>query len=355
MREPIEQKRLGSPRARTSIWASRMVTSSRGRAGQHERHRRSASHLRSGSADCRRLRPLPIPYRAVATDMVTGKMVVLDRGDLATAMRASMAVPGAFAPVPGTVTCSADGGQVRNIPIDVARGTCARSSSSSLVEPETPPEKLVQSTQLVARSMEVMLEANENVQLATLTDRDLRIDVPMGDIGSTQFQRVPEAIPLGEAAARKVADRLAAYTVPEAEYIAWRNSVTKRQGIDVRVAAVAFRGLERVNAEYLRTLTRIKRATDVNAEAISHDAMRMSALKDVDTVAYRLEGMPRARRWSGCPRILGGAQRPESQHGRVRRRRRGHEVLLGAQYVRHWLNDRGGQCATMSRWATRAC
>src|SRR5687767_8004757 len=42
---------------------------------------------------------LPIPYRAVATDMVTGKMVVLKDGDLATAMRASMAIPGAFAPV----------------------------------------------------------------------------------------------------------------------------------------------------------------------------------------------------------------------------------------------------------------
>ncbi len=39
---------------------------------------------------------LPIPYRAVATDMVTGNMVVLDHGDIATAMRASMAIPGAF-------------------------------------------------------------------------------------------------------------------------------------------------------------------------------------------------------------------------------------------------------------------
>jgi NTE family protein len=42
---------------------------------------------------------LPIPYRAIATDMVSGQMVVLDDGDLATAMRASMAIPGAFAPV----------------------------------------------------------------------------------------------------------------------------------------------------------------------------------------------------------------------------------------------------------------
>ncbi len=42
---------------------------------------------------------LPIPFRAVATDMQSGEMVVLDRGDLALAMRASMAVPGVFSPV----------------------------------------------------------------------------------------------------------------------------------------------------------------------------------------------------------------------------------------------------------------
>src|SRR6187549_958206 len=68
---------------------------------------------------------LPIPYRAVATDMVTGQMVVLDKGDLATAMRASMAIPGAFAPVLMDPWILNDGGLVRNIPIDVARNLCA--------------------------------------------------------------------------------------------------------------------------------------------------------------------------------------------------------------------------------------
>ena len=68
---------------------------------------------------------LPIPFRAVATDMVTGKMVVLDKGDLATAMRASMAIPGAFAPVIMDNMILNDGGLVRNIPIDVARDLCA--------------------------------------------------------------------------------------------------------------------------------------------------------------------------------------------------------------------------------------
>ena len=55
---------------------------------------------------------LPIPYRAVATDMVSSKMIVLGEGDLATAMRASMAIPGGFAPVIMDKMILSDGGNL---------------------------------------------------------------------------------------------------------------------------------------------------------------------------------------------------------------------------------------------------
>jgi NTE family protein len=230
---------------------------------------------------------LPIPYRAVATDMVTGNMVVLKEGDLATAMRASMAIPGAFAPVVLKDYILTDGGQVRNIPVDVARETCEDVVIVvNLVEPPTPPEKLVQATQLLTRSMEVMLEANKNIQLATLTDKDLRIDVYMGDIGTADFPRVPDTIPLGEQAARKVADKLGRFSVPAAEYVAWRDRVTTHQAVDVRVAQVRFEGLDKVNPEYLRSRTRIRPGDNVTIDAISDDAMRMAVLDDVESVAY---------------------------------------------------------------------
>ena len=62
---------------------------------------------------------LPIPYRAVATNMVTGKEVVFDRGRLYQAMRASMSVPGMFAPVEIDGRILGDGGLVNNLPVDV--------------------------------------------------------------------------------------------------------------------------------------------------------------------------------------------------------------------------------------------
>jgi NTE family protein len=236
---------------------------------------------------------LPIPYRAVATDMVTGSMVVIDSGDLATAMRASMAIPGAFAPVETDKHVLSDGGMVRNIPVDVARDLCADVVIVvNLVEQDVTREKLKTALQLVSRSSDVMIVANENLQLASLTDEDIRIDVIMGDITTADFERVPDTIPLGEKAARGMADRLAQLAVPAAEYQAWRNSVTAGQGIEARLADVKYLGLERVNPEYLETRAEVKAGDTVDTARISEEAQRMSALQEFESVSYTLSGDP---------------------------------------------------------------
>ena len=64
---------------------------------------------------------LPIPFRAMATDIETGDLVVLSRGDLAVAMRASMAVPGLVAPANIDDRLLIDGGLTRNLPVDAIR------------------------------------------------------------------------------------------------------------------------------------------------------------------------------------------------------------------------------------------
>ena len=64
---------------------------------------------------------LPIPYRCVAVDLVEGKEVVFSSGSLPLAMRASMSIPGVFAPVEWNGMMLVDGGALNNLPVDVAR------------------------------------------------------------------------------------------------------------------------------------------------------------------------------------------------------------------------------------------
>ena len=288
---------------------------------------------------------LPIPFRAVATDMIKGRMVVLDHGDLATAMRASMAIPGAFAPVVSDPYILSDGFVVRNIPVDVARQTCADVVIAvKLVSPPAKADELRSVPQLISRTMDVMVEANERAQLNTLTDRDVRIDVPMGDIGPSDFERTPDTIALGEAAARAVADRLSAYSVSAQDYASWRAHVATGQKPDITVASVRFEGLKHVNGEYLRTLTTVHAGDVVDTGKISRDALRMSALEDLSSVEYRFLGDPAhpdlvwvpAERASGRNFIRPSFGIYGNSDGDV-------EIALGLQFVSRWLNTYGGQ------------
>ena len=73
---------------------------------------------------------LPTPFRAVATDMVSGREDVFDSGPLYVALRASMSVPGMFAPVEVDGRIFGDGGLVDNLPVAHRAAAWAPTSSS---------------------------------------------------------------------------------------------------------------------------------------------------------------------------------------------------------------------------------
>ncbi len=288
---------------------------------------------------------LPIPYRAIATDMVSGDMVVLKEGDLATAMRASMAIPGAFAPVLKEGMILSDGGLVRNIPIDVARELCGDIVIVvNLVEPAADPVKLYSATQLLSRSMDVMIIANETLQLQTVRDADVLINVNMGSIGTSDFERVPETIPLGEAATREVAASLSRYAVSPAEYTAWRQRVTASQEFETRLADVRFEGLKRVNPEYLTQVSDLKTGDVATADVISREAQKLSALQDLDTVGYRLDGDAQSRVLTWLPREKNwGPNYLKVDFGAYASEAGDLTFLLYGRHTRTWLNSLGAE------------
>jgi NTE family protein len=237
---------------------------------------------------------LPIPFRAVATDMVAGEVVVLDKGDLSEAMRASMALPGVFAPVAMEGKVLSDGGMMRNLPVDFGRDLCGDIVIAVwMSSPPADASGLTSALSLVGRSIDVMIGANERLQMESLTPRDVGIDVPMGDIGSSDFTRIPEAVELGRKAAEGMRDQLARYSVSEPEYVAWRQSLGRTQAPETQLAEVRISGTKRVNPQYVRA--QLENATPgaiLTPEAIAEDAERIYALGDFEGVDYSLTGPP---------------------------------------------------------------
>lgn len=235
---------------------------------------------------------LPIPFRAVATDMLSGNMVVLDSGELAVALRASMAIPGAFAPVNLDGRVLADGGMVRNLPVDVARHLCADVVIAVwLTTPEPTAKDLKSAFSVVGRSLDLMVVANERTQIATLTDDDVGIEVGMGDIEVGDFDRIGDALVLGREAARAHRDELLRFALPEQEYLAWAKRTRQGKDNSFRLADVKVAGTERVNADFVRAqLHDAKPGTELTPAKVTAYAERVYALGDFERVDYRLTG-----------------------------------------------------------------
>lgn len=298
---------------------------------------------------------LPIPFRAVATDMVSGDMVVLSQGDLSVAMRASMSVPGAFSPVVVGDLVLADGGQMRNVPVDIARQLCGDVIIAvSLATPQPTAADLSSSLALAARSLDVMIAANSRAQLATLTDRDVSIVVQMGDIGSGSFERVPDAIPLGREAALEKSEALARYSVSPEEYDAWRARINRNYHQPVQVAGVDVTGLERVNPEYVEQAIQATRAgSEVTPDAISADTSRIFALGDFSEVGYtmtdtttspRVEFHPIEKAW--------GPNYIDFDLGLSLADGDSTVFVLRAEHRRVWINSLGGEWHNIAQIGT---
>jgi NTE family protein len=165
---------------------------------------------------------LPTPFRAVAADAEDGSMVVLGAGDLSDAIRASMAVPGAFAPQPVGERLLVDGGLVRNVPVDVVRRLgvdvlLVSDVSTPLAEAPEADDVLG----LAQRLLTTITVGSSREQIESLGPEDVHILVDLDGITSSDFGALEGAMAAGEAAARRLADRLERLSADDASYRRW--------------------------------------------------------------------------------------------------------------------------------------
>jgi NTE family protein len=166
---------------------------------------------------------LSIPYRAVAADIETGEVVVLGSGDLARALRASMAIPAFFSAVEWEGRLLVDGGVARNLPVDVVRKMGAEVVIAvDISTPMLKRSEIKGFLGIVEKTTNLLTRVNVESQIGTLQGRDLLISPDLGGIDVLGFPRFGEAIERGEAAGRAAAEKLRAFSVSPGEYAAWK-------------------------------------------------------------------------------------------------------------------------------------
>jgi NTE family protein len=182
---------------------------------------------------------LPTRLRVVATDLETGDAVVIKDGDLVTAVRASMSAPGVFAPVEREGRLLVDGGLTENLPVDVARAMGV--DVLIVVDTGFALQKRQRLNSLPAvsnQAIAILLRKNVDAQRAQIQSGDVLIEPRLEQMSSYDFSSVARARELGTSAARGLAEQLARYAVPDAEYGRYAAARAALRGAPPRVEFV---------------------------------------------------------------------------------------------------------------------
>jgi NTE family protein len=293
---------------------------------------------------------LPIPFRAVATDIVSGQAKVFEQGDLALAIRSSMSVPGAFAPIRVDGRLLVDGGIVNNVPVDVAQQIGAeRLIVVDVGAPLMADEQLNSPIAISVQMLDILMKQRTQSILAAMDPRDIKVLPDLGDIGSASFDRAVEAIPTGVAAAEAVLPKLREYAIDEASWQQWQAQHRRREMdplvvefLDVlrnrsRTAGYVARELEGFEGRPL-DLARLEAAIGHTYGQGNYERIAWEPVQREGQVGIQVT--PVDKGWG--PNYLNfGLQLSDDFQGR-------NSYQLGIEYTQTGLNPYGGE------WRTRA-
>ena len=165
---------------------------------------------------------LNVPFRAVATDIETGDAVILEKGNLVKALRASMSIPALFAPVEMDGRLLVDGGIANNLPIDIARQMGADVVIVVDISTELRcRDQLSTSVEITSQLTSIMVQRNTQAQIRTMREGDILIRPEMGAIGSSDFFKAVDAVAAGRKKAVEMKPQLAHLAVKEEDFLAY--------------------------------------------------------------------------------------------------------------------------------------
>jgi NTE family protein len=162
---------------------------------------RRVEELLDGLIAAKDFKDLKIPFAAVATDLHTGEKVVMKEGDLLSAVRASMSIPGVFPPVERDGRVLVDGQLVDPVPVAV----CREMGADAVIAVDINPPHSVQEKKPYSKfNMVDVLTSTLNILNRRLTVRAFAEDPPdfliqpkVGDVLALDFRRADRLVEIG--------------------------------------------------------------------------------------------------------------------------------------------------------------
>ncbi len=237
----------------------------------------------------RTIEQLPLPLAIIATDIGTGERVAIRTGNLTSAMRASMSVPGLMAPVQREERKLVDGGLTDNLPVAEVKSLCNADIviAVNVGSPLLKPEEVTGVVTVLGQVVNLLTEQNVEKSRLLLRSQDIYIQPDLGDITSTNFTRQLDAAKRGRIAALAASDQLKRYSLPEKEFLAWQGSVRfAGQPVAPLVDKVEIAQTRFVNPETLRSGIGQKEGEPLDSASLARDLVDEYSKGDLLSLDY---------------------------------------------------------------------
>jgi NTE family protein len=232
---------------------------------------------------------LPIPFRAVASNIETGEPYVMSGGDLALAARASMSAPGLFSPVIVDGKTLVDGGLVGNVPVSVIQDMGVDIVIAVDVEfPLYPPEQLHSALEITEQMLTILIRKETRRQLAGLREGDILIRPDLGEYGSTNFSEIGDTIAPGAAATVAKTGELQSLSLSKEQYAAYKSGRTVPALDSEVIEFVRVIDSGRLSERVLRARLVTEPGDHIDVNQLAEDSGRLYALNVFENVEYKI-------------------------------------------------------------------
>lgn len=235
---------------------------------------------------------LPIPYRAVATDIIALEEVVLDRGYLVDAIMASMSVPGALPPYEVDGRWLVDGGVTNNMPVDVARALGADIVIAIDISTDYKNQEAFTTFLTVADQLSnYLVQRSTQKQARLLNERDVFLRPDVGSMETTEFDKMPTAYRKGYDIAMANQSVLASLSLSSASYQRYVEAKQARRraliyGDDVKVDEIVLNNRSHYSDQLLKNRLHLKTGQPLSTEQIEATVENLYALDRFELVTY---------------------------------------------------------------------
>ncbi len=232
---------------------------------------------------------LGIPFRAVASDLETGQVVVLSSGDLGGSIVASMSIPGIIAPTLMNDMLLVDGGITNNLPVDVVREMGA--DIVIAVDISTPlagKSELISVLAIADQLTNLLTQRSTQEQIKSLMPEDILIQPKLNGISSTSFDKVDEAIEAGRQAGNSLSAYLSHYQLGRDAYITYAANRIFSQSQQPIISFIEIENDSLLDNKIIESMIHLVIGEPLDLDQLERDIQSIHGMKLFESVSYRI-------------------------------------------------------------------